>query len=287
MPWIRYVKHKHVPISAIRRRYVQMVPEFEASAIWPSDGSMRRHPLPFTGFPRGEFPSFFGTMRCYDSRPPFPPHFVSFAWRYHPGTLASLPSVRRAAPGAGGFCSPLRLPPSGSKGGDDRASHVPGEPPLCLCPALRPRQDRSHQAHTMRRRGPRSKQDEGSHEAYFGAQSHGLGTRCLRFAGWITPPPRKTRFWLLARLYQTGLLPAGFQRKVSELLTSSHPPFPSLVAQGSFRKMASAYCAGRSGAACDLTRRVGRVRRPNDGLTRAIRGPRCSMQRRRMRNLER
>ena len=28
----------------------------------------------------------------------------------------------------------------------------------------------------------------------FGAQSHGLCTRCLRFAGWITPPPRKTRF---------------------------------------------------------------------------------------------
>jgi hypothetical protein len=29
---------------------------------------------------------------------------------------------------------------------------------------------------------------------HFGAQSHGLLTRCLRFAGWVTPPPRKTRF---------------------------------------------------------------------------------------------
>jgi hypothetical protein len=28
----------------------------------------------------------------------------------------------------------------------------------------------------------------------FGAQSHGPLTRCLRFAGWITPPPRKTCF---------------------------------------------------------------------------------------------
>ena len=226
MPWIRYAKFKHVPVAAIRRRYVEMVPEFEASATLPSDGSMTRHPLPFTGFPRGEFPSFFGTMRCYDSRPPIPPHFVSFAWRYHLGTLASLPSVRRAAPWAGGFCSPLRLPPSGSKGGDDRASHVPGEPPLCLCPALRPRQDRSHQAHTMRRRGPRSNQDEGSHEAYFGAQSHGLGTRCLRFAGWITPPPRKTRFWLLARLYQTGLATRRVPTKgfrVTYVISSSFP----------------------------------------------------------------
>ena len=49
------------------------------------------------------------------------------------------------------------------------------------------------------------------------AQSHGLGTRCLRFAGGITPPPRKTRFRLPARLYRTGLIPAGFQRKVSEM----------------------------------------------------------------------
>jgi hypothetical protein len=33
----------------------------------------------------------------------------------------------------------------------------------------------------------------------FGAQSHGLSTRCLRFAGWITPPPRKTRFRMAGR----------------------------------------------------------------------------------------
>jgi hypothetical protein len=28
----------------------------------------------------------------------------------------------------------------------------------------------------------------------FGAQSHGLPSRSPRFVGWITPPPRKTRF---------------------------------------------------------------------------------------------
>ena len=75
------------------------------------------------------FPGFDGTMRCSESRPPVPPHFVSFVWRYHRCTPASLPSVRRAAPWAGGFCSTLRLPPSGSWGGDDRASQVPGGPP--------------------------------------------------------------------------------------------------------------------------------------------------------------
>ena len=40
----------------------------------------------------------------------------------------------------------------------------------------------------------------------FEAQSHGFGTGCLRFAGRVTPTPRKTRFRLLARLFRTGLV---------------------------------------------------------------------------------
>ena len=188
---------------------------------------MTRHPLPSTGFPRCEFPSFIGTMRCYDSRPSIPPCFVSFAWRYHPRPCASLPSTTRVTSKGRGLVliaslSPWRL----FSDGNDRASHVPGEPRLCLCPALRPRQDRSHQACTMRRRGPRSKQDEGSHEANFGAQSHGLGTGCLRFAGWIAPPPRKTRFRLPARLYRTGLATRRVPTKgfrVTQVISSSFP----------------------------------------------------------------
>src|SRR3990172_2462233 len=103
--------------------------------------------------------------------------------------------------------------------------------PLCRCPALRPRQDRPHQAFPVRRRGPRSNQDEGSHEANFGAPSHGLDTRCLRFAEWIAPPPRKTRFRLLARLCREGFTPPGLLRKVSKLLPTSLPPSSSFVAQ--------------------------------------------------------
>src|SRR5271157_142577 len=49
---------------------------------------------------------------------------------------------------------------------------------------------------------------------------------CLRFAGWVAPPPRKTRFWLLVQLCQAGFIPAGFQRKVSEF--KSLPPSQSL-----------------------------------------------------------
>jgi hypothetical protein len=58
---------------------------------------------------------------------------------------------------------------------------------------------------------------------HFGAQSPGSRTRCLRFAGWVAPPPRKTRFRLLARLCRMGFLPTGFQRKVSEVISSSFP----------------------------------------------------------------
>ena len=43
----------------------------------------------------------------------------------------------------------------------------------------------------------------------FETQSHGFQVRCLRFAGRVTPAPRKTRFRLLARLYRVGFSPTG------------------------------------------------------------------------------
>ena len=80
-------------------------------------------------------------------------------------------------------------------------------------------------------RGPRSDHDEGSSRVLsFGAQSHGLGTRGLRFAAWVAPPRRKTRFRLLAKLYRTGLPTRRVPSK--GFITTSNPPFPSFVAQG-------------------------------------------------------
>ena len=81
---------------------------------------------------------------------------------------------------------------------------------------------------TMRPRGPRAVHDEGSRIWSFEAQSHGLGTRCLRFAEGVASPRRKTRFRLLTS--STGRArPVGFHRKVSDM---HHPPFPSIAAQG-------------------------------------------------------
>ena len=64
---------------------------------------------------------------------------------------------------------------------------------------------------------------------HFEAQSHGPHIRCLRFAGWVTPPLRKTRFRRLASLTGRDWLPAGSQRKVSGhslLLSQALPGAP-------------------------------------------------------------
>ncbi len=60
---------------------------------------------------------------------------------------------------------------------------------------------------------------------YFGARSHGLQTRCLRFASRITPATRKTRFRLVASLNRAGLITCGIPRKVSDVFYIL-PPSP-------------------------------------------------------------
>ena len=44
-----------------------------------------------------------------------------------------------------------------------------------------------------------------SHSMHFGAQSRGLRAPCERFAPWVTPGPRITRFRLAANLGRMGL----------------------------------------------------------------------------------
>ena len=66
-------------------------------------------------------------------------------------------------------------------------------------------------------------------QRYFGALSHGIYTRCLRFAARVTPGPRKTRFRAVANLLRVDgakLTSTGIQHEVS--LSSWHPPHPGL-----------------------------------------------------------
>ena len=86
-----------------------------------------------------------------------------------------------------------------------------------------------HLALSMRKCCPRCPENEGSRdETHFEARSRGFGTGCLRFVGCIATPPRKTRFRLLAQLCRVGLIPTGFERKVSVMFPTSTSPFPRL-----------------------------------------------------------
>ena len=105
--------------------------------------------------------------------------------------------------------------------------------PLCICPALRPRQDRRHQAGTVRRCGPRCSNDEGSHNVFFRGSItqllHSLST--LRAAIADDDARLASGGWLA--LTGWGWLPTGFQRKVSSFdrLSSS----PSSLSRLDFR----------------------------------------------------
>ena len=199
----------------------------------PFPSTVPSHDIPFP--PQGllgvGFPCFNGTMECSDSRSFVPTRFVSFACRYHPRSCTSLPPMTRATSKGRGLLlfaslSPRRL----FSDGNDRASQVPGEP-LWACPVLKTPAGPSRQALAARRCGlPPLEQRRLPQFASFEARWHGPPTRCLRFAGRITPPPRKTRFRLSATLCRTGccLLQGPYER-FQPCLTTSHPPFPSFL----------------------------------------------------------
>ncbi len=202
-----------------------MSPACFPPTVWLLDAS-----LPSTGSSRVEFPGFAGTIN---------------ALRLPAAHLAALRFLRLAIPWEHSrFRSPRRRvlrrrawgwspgrPGRDSFHGDDRISHVPGEP-IVPMPCSSTPAGSACQAVTTRRRGPRSDHDEGSHTATFEAQSHSFSTGCLRFAGWVTPPPRKTRFRLPARLYRTGFPPAGFQKRFQTHVMCAILLFQAFVAQG-------------------------------------------------------
>jgi hypothetical protein len=70
---------------------------------------------------------------------------MSFAGQYPPVRLRSFLLPARRRPGGLGYWG-LATPCQFLSRGSRRASQVPGEPPLCLRPVLRPRRDRRHQA---------------------------------------------------------------------------------------------------------------------------------------------
>ena len=100
---------------------------------------------------------------------------------------------------------------------------------VCLCPALRPRQDRCSQAIRDTGTAPANVTTKAHHDSSpFEAQSHGFGTGCLRFAPPVTRTGRKTRFRLLARLCRVGLVTHRIRTKGFHDASYIASPFPKL-----------------------------------------------------------
>jgi hypothetical protein len=127
-------------------------------------------------------------MRRSDSLPPFPPRFGSP--RKGGTALRSLSRSRdcrallATGQGFGGPVSPRPVFPAGTT----EPPRFLGNP-LCPCPALRPRWDLHARPFTAFRCGlPCFRRRRLPPQTPFGAPSHGLVTRCLRFASGLPRP---------------------------------------------------------------------------------------------------
>ena len=161
------------------------------------------------------------------------------------------PSRRASFPSLGGttFPAPLFAPthagaahvglgllsagsPPALWGGDDRVSQVPGESPRVRALLYDPGGTGYTRPVQCADAAFRLTQGVGSrHHIDCGAQSHGPHTRCLRFAGRVSPPPRKTRFRLWVALCRTGLATrwTPTQKVSAPCRHNMASPFPRLL----------------------------------------------------------
>jgi hypothetical protein len=191
-------------------------------AIFPSNGSIVRRPLPSTGSLRVGSPASAvlrgAPIPCGLSHRAS----LSFARRFHPRPSFAPPGSGRASPRGQG-CSPGS--PTGS-GGGGRASQVPGDLLLVSCPGLRPRWDlRARPSSALRCCFPLCVRRQLPPLTFRGSiprPDSSLST--LRSLGY----PRSTQDSLPAGglLCRAGFEPAGVLREVSSclyLIESSSP----------------------------------------------------------------
>ena len=141
------------------------------------------------------------------------------------GTIRAPAASLRRTPGAASTASGLVSrcpPPGGLYDGDDEASRVPGKPTRTHATRSDPGEVAASTASEMRRDNlPSNARRRPSQTMHFGAQSRGLRAPCERFAPWVTPGPRITRFRLAADLGRMGLDTHRVSNKVSKI-TSRH-----------------------------------------------------------------
>jgi hypothetical protein len=160
------------------------------------------------GVQEGLFPRFNDNMGRSDSPSPLSPRFVAFAGRYHRVRRGFAPiDRRRAIAGIGDLSVP------GSRTGSSRWRRwgLPGSwgTLVIMARALRPRQDRSRclgPTEARPTRSPHLSTAKTPSDLHF----RGSITRPLIWLSTLRregrPSPRKTRFWLPARLYQAGFV---------------------------------------------------------------------------------
>ena len=180
--------------------------------VFPSTGDTTcRCPLPST-VSWAQFPRFGGTMRHSDSSPSFPPRFVAFARRYHPSTCGFAPSDARCCVHGLGLGEPVPAPRRSLRWRRE-ASRVPGKPTRTHATRSDPGEVAASTASEMRRDSlPSNARRRPSQTMHFGAQSRGLRAPCERFAPWVTPGPRITRFWR-PTLAGWDWIPTGFRTR--------------------------------------------------------------------------
>jgi len=200
----------------------------------PVGGSIFCRPLPSAGSPWGGFPDFAGTMGRSDFRTPLPPRFVAFAWRYHAGDLSSCSltgSLGRGSrqPGAAGCHAGCPFRPFAWRCPDLSGSWgTLVNMPWSMIP-VRP----TTQVHWGRpvlpsvgvyRLGP-------DDAMTFETRSHGLLTRCLRFAVGDRSPPTQDSLPAGDHLCRVGFrLPQGSNVRFGSirfLFAHLAPPYPS------------------------------------------------------------
>jgi hypothetical protein len=128
--------------------------------------------------------------------------------RYHSSARIS-PARGRALPRARFWSWSPGISDRAFVSGNGRISYVPGEPLVLLPCSPTPAGPTASGLFQCHGAAPAASTTKAPACIAFEAQSHGFGTRCLRFAGRVAPTPRKTRFRLLAKLFRTGLLKGG------------------------------------------------------------------------------
>jgi hypothetical protein len=171
-------------------------------------------------------------MRRSDVLPPLPPRFVVL--RLAVPSLAPVfvsPACPTPADGPGAFAV---WPPRASCFQEWKRQDLPSSwrTLVCLRPALRPRRDWSRQALERTSAASATATPKATRDLdYFGAQSHGLGTRCLRFVPAVTHGQTQDSLSAVGQTLRSGIgYPQGSDERFREC--SLHPILLSQASLG-------------------------------------------------------